>query len=133
MIRLVLTSTTLAVVTGAIAYAACMKLAPHYAGPAILFAAGVNTLACWLSFVPVALCKAKNHAYLPYAALAASVLRLLIVGSVTFGAMQTAWWPTWPLTIWMLVYYLLMLAAETVIVARMVSRSFKPTNGVVSA
>jgi hypothetical protein len=92
---------------------------PAWTGGVVYFAAGVNLAACWLSFLPVSIVRRKRPSYVPQAALGATVIRLLAVASGTFAAIRYAWWPGWPVAVWVTAFYLSLLAVETVILVRL--------------
>jgi hypothetical protein len=92
----------------------------------LLFSATLNLGACWISFVPIALVSRSRRDYLQQAALGAMVLRMLIALFGMLAAVLWGPWDVWPLSIWMLMFYLSLLAVETTMAVRLVSRTTGP-------
>ena len=79
----------------------------------VAFCAAVNLVACWLSFLLIVVVRRTNPDYLMQAALAGIVVRMMIAGSAAMIALSFGPWPSWPLSIWMIVFYLALLIVET--------------------
>ena len=93
--------------------------AAEWGGAVLYFSAGLNLAGCWLGYVPIEIARRVQADWLPQAALGATVIRLLIVASGTLLAITQEWWPLRPLSVWMIVFYLSLLAVETVVVVKL--------------
>jgi len=79
----------------------------------VAYSGGMNLIAGWLSFVPVVVVRRLRKDYLPQAVLAATTVRLFVVALATFVAMSMDWYAMWALSVWMIAFYLAILAVET--------------------
>lgn len=84
-----------------------------WGGSVVVFAGGVNLLGGWLAWVPVFVVQHHAPAALPQGVLAATVIRLMVVGTATLAGMATGWWPVTPLAAWLVIFYLIVLVVET--------------------
>jgi hypothetical protein len=100
-------------------------------GRGLLVCAGINLGACWLAFVPSAIVShsRRYRSYLPQAILGGTTIRLLVVAPATMALIEWSTWPMMPLTIWMVVFYLSLLAVETVLAVRLLNRESKTMDG----
>lgn len=91
----------------------------------IYIAAGVNLLAGWISFIPLALVsRSQLTEYVPQAAMGAMVIRILIVAFVLLGLMTWGPWDSQAVSISMVVFYLALLIVETIIALRLVKQFY---------
>ena len=91
----------------------------------VYLAAGINLVAGWISFVPLALVsRSQLKEYVPQAALGAMVIRILIVAFALLGVTLWGPWDNQAVSIWMLVFYLVLLVVETIIALRWVRRFY---------
>ena len=74
-----------------------------------------------MSFAPITVVQRKRPDYVPQAALGAMTIRILVVGAVTLGSLTYGPWPAWQLSVWMIVFYLSMLAVETPLTIRLLN------------
>lgn len=95
---------------------------PAWGGSVIAVAAGINLAACWLAFIPIAVVMRRTRAWLPQAVMGATAIRLLFASAAGWVACALGPWATNALVIWLLVFYLAMLAIETVCAVRLVTR-----------
>ncbi len=99
----------------------------------VLFCGTVNLLSCWAAFVPAAAAHRWLPTYLPQAALSATVIRMISVGSATLAGLWLNWYPGMLLGCWMVGFYLSLLAVETAVVVRLLRRKPDPADGRVSS
>lgn len=91
--------------------------------------AGINLGACWLAFVPMVVVARRWPDYVPQAAMGAIVIRMMIVVPATFAVFRLGFWPTMPLTLWILMFYLALLAVETMLAVQLMNREDKEMQG----
>ena len=118
MIKLLLWASALVVVIAGLAGVGITQVRPEWGGTVVFFCGGVNLAAGWLAFLPVVIVQKKKREYLPQAVLAASVIRLMVVSSATLAAITLGCWATMPLSVWMILFYMMLLAVETLIAVR---------------
>jgi hypothetical protein len=119
---LALFSLALVVVIGGAAECALGRFTVHegaargaegWTGGVLWFAALVNLAACWLAFIPFAVARARSKDLMFEMALAAMPVRLfLAVGALLWGLWHGPW-SAGPLMLWMVAFYLALLAVET--------------------
>ncbi len=98
---------------------------PDQPDSVVYVAAGVNLVAGWVSFIPLALVsRSRMTEYVPQAAMGAMVIRILIVAFVLLGLMTWGPWASQAVSIWMLVFYLALLIVETIIALRLVKQFY---------
>lgn len=119
MIRLVLISLLAAVVVSTVALVVGPRISAGWGWELVGLCGGLNLAASWLAFVPVACVQRRRPDYLPQAVLGATVIRLLVVAFGTLGAMLAGRWPMMPLSILMVVFYLVLLVVETTLSVRL--------------
>ena len=132
MIRLVAISGVVVLLIGAIGWALAARWSAEWTGSVLVFGAGLNLAACWMSFVPIVLVQRTHREYIPQAALGATVIRLLTVAAGTLAALSFGWWPMWPLSIWIVLFYLVLLIVETAVIVRLVAKTFSKTDSIVA-
>lgn len=120
MIAFLLISTLLVAALTGIGWSVTGRWRPEWGTQVLLVAAGINLAAAWVAFLPVALVRKKRFAYVPQAALAGMTLRILIAAFALLAAMRWGPWDATALSIWMLVFYLSLLAVETAFAVRLV-------------
>ncbi len=108
------------------------RLVPEWSTGALLFGAGVNLGGCWVSFIPVAIADRQNKDYLPQAALAGIVVRLIVVGAAALIALNAGPWDIWPVSVWLIVFYLSLLAVETAVTVRLLGSIPEGKDGTIS-
>jgi hypothetical protein len=118
LIRLIVVSSLVAALVAVGGWWVAASRSPEWRGAVLWFSGGVNLSACWLAFVPIAWVRRKHATFAPQAALAATVIRLLVVASATMAGIRWGWYPFWPLAVWMMTFYLSLLLVETVLVVR---------------
>ena len=121
MIKLIVVSSSVVVGLAAVAWRLGFVHRPEGVGGVLLFCAAINLIACWLSCVPLAVVRYRRPEYIPQAALGAMVIRLLIVVSATVAAMTFGPWQSRVLSVWMILFYLALLAVKTTFAVRVVS------------
>lgn len=79
----------------------------------VVYCASVNLVACWLSFLLIVVVRRTKPDYLMQAALGGILVRMMVAGGATLVALTLELWPSWPLSIWMIVFYMALLVVET--------------------
>ncbi len=102
---------------------------PGWGGKVIVVAAGVNLLACWLAFLPLAAALRWARRALPQAVVSATAIRLVLVSLVGWAVCVFGYWRAEVLVIWLVVFYLSLLSVETVWAVRLVNRRTGNTDG----
>ncbi len=95
---------------------------PAWGGSVIAAATGINLTACWLAFIPIAVVMRRSRAWLPQAVMGATGIRMLLASAAGWAACALGPWGTNALVIWLVVFYLALLAIETVCAVRLVTR-----------
>ena len=121
MIKLVFVSSLVVVSLATVAGQLGFVNRAEWVGEGLVFCAATNLIACWLSFAPLAVVRCRCPEYIPQAALGAMVIRLLIVGSATVAAMTFGHWQIEVISIWMILFYLALLAVETTFAVRVLN------------
>jgi len=112
-------------IVGLLGWPIAVRWSPERVGGVILFSAGINLAACWVSFVPIMIVRRKCRSYLPQAALGAMTIRLLVVAGTMLTAMTVGDWPTMALSVWMTVFYLALLVVETTVTVRLLNSAIE--------
>ncbi|HOW73180.1 MAG TPA: hypothetical protein PKY77_21495 [Phycisphaerae bacterium] len=132
MIRLVLISAAVVLAIGGGAAFVGAHWTLGWGTTLIVFAAGLNLLACWIGLVPVTWAYRRARCWLPHAVAAATGIRLLIVASVTLAAMSLGPWRAVPLAAFVAVFYFSLLVVETGWTLWLVNRDPGTTSGCAS-
>ena len=126
---LLLVSSLVVVLVGGVGWHVARRWVPAWGPDVVWVAAGLNLVACWMSFVPIAVVHRKKAEYLPQAALAAMAARFLIAAFGLLALMTFGPWDTFALSIWTVVFYLSLLVVETVATIRLQRRAEVDTPG----
>ena len=114
---------------GGLGAAAVGRWAPGWGGSVVVYTAAVNLAACWLAFLPVAAVMNRKRDLLPRAVLAATMMRLALVGIAAMAALASGWWNKKVLAVWLVAFYLALLAVETGWAVRLLRRGTEKTDG----
>ncbi len=87
--------------------------AESWTGGVLWFAALVNLAACWLAFIPFGVARVRSSGLMFEMALAAVPIRLLLACGALLWGIWHGPWPAMPLMLWMVIFYLALLAVET--------------------
>ena len=114
MKALFLLSVAVVAVVGACGWLITRRWIPDWTPAVLCYCAAVNLVGCWLSFVPIAVARRRRPDYLQQAALGGILVRMIVAGTAALLAMTLGPWASFPLSVWMIVFYLSLLAVETV-------------------
>lgn len=123
MIGFMLASTLLVAVLSAAGWHATQRWFPSWSLTCLWYAACVNLAASWVGFIPLVVVRGKRPDYLPQAAMGGMALRILIVGAALLAILMFSSMNSVASSIWMLVFYLSLLALETVMAVRLVRQA----------
>jgi len=123
MIAFMLASTVLVAVLSAAGWHATQRWFPSWSLTCLWYAACVNLAAGWAGFIPLVVVRRRRPDYLPQAAMGGMALRILIVGVALLAMLMFSSMDSVACSVWMLVFYLSLLALETAMAVRLVRKA----------
>ncbi len=99
-----------------LAWFVTQRWVPAWGSAPIIAAAIVNVLSCWVAAVPLEVASRGKREYMAQAALLGILIRLIGAGGATLALLAISRWESSAICIWMVAFYVALLAVETSII-----------------